>query len=97
MCVGTRGNISDMRGNEGESGESVQDSEILLWRRPRPLGRRISEDGDVEVGDWGDCGHGTVERCEMAPLEEGRPHGPLKYNLETMLVMRWRSDIERED
>src|SRR5260370_327148 len=42
MCVGTRGNISDMRGNEGESGESVQGSAMLLWRRPRPRERGMA-------------------------------------------------------
>ena len=71
MCVGTLGNISDMRGKEGETGEVAQEmsrSEIILARRPRPLGGRISGDGGV--GDWlGERGHGTSERCEMALLE----------------------------
>jgi hypothetical protein len=99
MYVGTLGNISDMRGNEGETGESMalagmSSSEIMLARRPRPLGGRISGDGGV--GDWlGDRGHGTLERCEIALLEVGRPLR--KCNLEARLVMRRRRDIVMED
>ncbi len=99
MCVGTLGNISDMRGKEGETGESVQamsSSEMMLARRPRPLGGRISGDGG-EGERLGDRDHGTLEICEMAPLEEGRPRPLRKCNMEAMVVIRRRRDIEMED
>ena len=35
MCVGTMKNIADVRGNEGETGESVLG--MVLVCRPRPL------------------------------------------------------------
>jgi hypothetical protein len=50
MYVGTLGNIDDMRGKQGELGDSVyaiSRSEMMLARRPRPLGGRISGDGGV--------------------------------------------------
>ena len=97
MYVGTLGNISDMRGKEGETGESVEGmsrSEMMLARRPRPLGGRMSGDGGV--GDWlGDRGQGTLERCEMALLELRRPLR--KCSLEARLVIRRRRDIEIEE
>jgi hypothetical protein len=66
----------------------------MLVRRPRPLGGWISGDGGV--GDWlGERCHGTLERCEMALLEEGRPLR--KCYLKAMLVMCWHRDIEIED
>ncbi|KAH9062506.1 hypothetical protein EDB83DRAFT_2383842 [Lactarius deliciosus] len=83
IYVGTLGNISDIRGKVGETGESVHatsSSEIMLARRPRPLGGRISEDaGDGER--LGERGHGTLEMWEMA-LEEGRPRPLRKCNRE---------------
>ena len=46
----------------GESRASISKSEILLARRPRPLGGRISgEGGDGDL--LGERGHGTVEIC----------------------------------
>ncbi len=53
MCVGTLRNISDMRGKEGKSDESVQamsSSEMMLACRPRPLGGRISEMKEMASG-----------------------------------------------
>ena len=69
----------------------------MLARRPRPLGGRISGEGGV--GDWlGERGHGileTWEMCEMALLEEDRPLR--NGNLEVIVVIRRRRDIEMED
>jgi hypothetical protein len=54
----------------GESSLSrarISKSEILLARRPRPLGGRISgEGGDVDL--LGERGHGTVEICWIAEV-----------------------------
>ena len=96
MYFGTLGNISDIRGKEGETGESAYGksrSEMMLARRPRPLGGRISGEGGV--GDWlGDRGHGTLEMCEIARLE-GRP---LRiFSLDAKLDTRRRRDIEIVD
>ena len=61
----------DGGGGVGGSGESsrarISKSEILLARRPRPLGGRISGDGGD--GDLlGERGHGTVEICSTADV-----------------------------
>ena len=51
----------------GESRASISKSEILLARRPRPLGGRISgEGGDGDL--LGERGHGTVEICWIADV-----------------------------
>ncbi len=45
------GNILDMRGKEGETGESVQamfSSEMMLVRRPRPLGGLLKEERPMQ-------------------------------------------------
>jgi hypothetical protein len=67
---------------------------MMLARRPRPLGGRISGDGGV--GDWlGERGHGILEMWEIALLEEDRPLR--NGNLEVMVAIRRRMDIEMED
>jgi len=54
-----------LSGEGGESGPSVSSSEMLLARRPRPLGGRMSgEGGDGDL--LGERGHGTLETCSMA-------------------------------
>jgi hypothetical protein len=51
----------------GESRARISKSEILLARRPRPLGGRISgEGGDGDL--LGERGHGTVEICWIAEV-----------------------------
>lgn len=99
IYVGTLGNISDMHGKEGEAGDSalvMSRSEMMLARRPRPLGGRISGEGGV--GDWlGDRGHDTPDMCEMALLEWEERRPLRKGNLEAMEVIRRRMDIEMED
>ena len=66
MFVGTLENISDMCGKGGESDDSVEamsHSEMMLARRPRPLGGQMSGDGgDADL--LGDRDHGTLKICE---------------------------------
>lgn len=87
---------SEYRGEEGESRGSKSRSEMLLARRPRPLGGRISgEGGDGDM--LGERGHGTREMCSMAHLDTGRPLRLRKRNLEAKEDTRWRRDIDIED
>lgn len=61
------GGVGGVGGSGGESKARISRSEILLARRPRPLGGRISgEGGDGDL--LGERGHGTVEICWMAEV-----------------------------
>ena len=72
----------------------MSSTEMMLACCPRPLGRRVSGDGcDGDLP--GDRGRVTLERCEMALLEDGRPMR--KCSLEAMLVMGRGRDVEMED
>jgi hypothetical protein len=90
-CCGSRG----FRGEGGgESRTRVSSSEMLLARRPKPLGGRMSgEGGDGER--LGERGHGTLEMCLTALLEKV----PLlrKWNLEAREDTRWRMETDTED
>jgi hypothetical protein len=68
LAIGMVGSVGDFGGGAGgcgdmgDSGPNIFKSEMLLARRPRPLGGRISGDGGD--GDrLGVRGHGTLERC----------------------------------
>ena len=87
-----------LRGEGGESRGSpprVSSSEMLLARRPRPLGGRMSgEGGDGER--LGERGHGTLEMCSTAVhLERGLLLR--KWNLEVKVVTLRRRETEMED
>jgi len=83
------------RGEVGESTFSVDKSEILLARRPSPLGGRISgEGGDGDL--LGERGHGTLEMCWTA-LFEDRVRLLRRWNLEAMVDTLLRMDIDREE
>ena len=87
-----------LRGEGGESGSGspprVSSSEMLLARRPRPLGGRMSgEGGDGER--LGERGHGTLEMCSTAHLERGLLLR--KWNLEVKVVTLRRRETEMED
>jgi len=83
-----------LSGEGGESGFSVSSSEMLLARRPRPLGGRMSGDGGD--GDLlGERGHGTLEMCSTAHLERGRLLR--KWNLEVKVVTLRRRDTDMEN
>ena len=83
-----------LSGEGGESGLSVSSSEMLLARRPRPLGGRMSgEGGDGDL--LGERDHGALEMCSMAHLERVRPLP--KWNLEVNVVTLRRRDTDMED
>jgi hypothetical protein len=92
LCCRNRGYPGE---GGGESRTRVSSSEILLARRPKPLGGRMSgEGGDGER--LGERGQGTLEMCSMALLEEKVPL-LRKWNLEAREDTRWRMERDTED
>jgi hypothetical protein len=78
----------------GESRTSVSSSEMLLARRPKPLGGRISDEGGD--GDLlGERGHGMLEMCSMPLL--GKVPLLRKWNLEASEATRRRMETAMED